>query len=45
MNRLLKLDALLGRIQGYARMRANRMISAPKEGLATLKPEAAYMLQ
>jgi len=45
MNGLLKLDALLERIQGYVRMRANRMIPAPKEGLPTLKPEAAYMLQ
>jgi Fic family protein len=45
MNGLLKLDALLERIQGYVRMRANRMIPAPKEGLPTMKPEAAYMLQ
>jgi hypothetical protein len=45
MASLLKLDTLLDRIQGYVRMRGERLIPGPKEGHPLLKPEAAYMLQ
>jgi Fic family protein len=45
MHGLLKLDGLLGRIQGYVSMRGAKLIPAPKAEHPTLKPEAAFMLQ
>jgi len=43
MTTMLRLDALLGRIQGYVNLRVNKIITFP--GHPALKPEAAKMLQ
>lgn len=44
MAALLKLDSFLDRIQGYVRMRNDKLIPGPKEGHPPLKMEATYML-
>ena len=45
MQQLLKLDAMLGRIMGYARMRAEKLIPAPTPKYPGMKPEAGKVLQ
>lgn len=46
MQGLLKLDGLLERIQGYVQLRSAKALPSPKPDVyATLKPEAAYLLQ
>lgn len=45
MRGLLKLDTLLGRINGYVSMRGAKLIPGSKPEYQSLKPEAVYMLQ
>ena len=45
MNSLLKLDGLLARLHGYARLREEKVIPAPAGTEGTFKSEAAFMLQ
>lgn len=45
MQQLLRLDALLERIMGYARMRAEKLIPAPTAKHPGMKPEAGKVLQ
>jgi len=45
MQQLLGLDALLDRITGYARMRAEKFIPAPTPKYPGMKPEAGKVLQ
>lgn len=45
MHSLLKTDGLLGHIEGYVSLRRAKLIPGPIPEYATLKTEAAYMLQ
>lgn len=45
MNGLLRLDGLLERLHGYARLREEKVIPAPKGAEGHLRKEAAFMLQ
>jgi len=45
MNGLLKLDGLLARLHGYARLREAKVIPAPAGTGGSFKKEAAFMLQ
>ena len=45
MGRMLDLDALLGRIQGYVNLRKEKSIAAPSATSPPLRKEAVHMLQ
>lgn len=45
MQQILKLDAMLDRMMGYARMRAEKLIPSPTARYAGIKPEAGKILQ
>jgi len=45
MGRMLALDGLLGRIQGYVNLRKEKSIAAPSATSLALRKEAAHMLQ